>query len=167
MAQPSSFKPLKNVHEAIKWVIDNFGGRVLTQYYDLKNKKYENYVVGYVWMLGKHKFLVTFRGRGAESYCRKGEGAKTGMTDSEIKWQAERGIHRVVIFQEPDLVRPYIFEIEQIVEETKKPDADCKIIFKSAGANPNPLAQGEDEPVWNIPLRIAVDLEKWLLQEGW
>ena len=151
---------ITNIKDAIKWLIDNYGGQNDGAYIDRTNKNFLNKVVGYRYTItGKHwkKFLVTCRPRGVTSFTKAGKGAMTMMNLSEINAQIKEGRDRLVVFQEQDVVRAYVFKTSDIVKSIETGDAEKIHEFKKY---PN-----ESEAGYNIPIKIGVNLSDFLEQD--
>jgi hypothetical protein len=146
----------QNIRDAVRWLVNKHGGKVGEAYKDRVNVNYLNRVVGYRYEIKGRKFFVTFRPRGTTSYTRKGHGAMTLMNSSEIKFQLNEGRDRLVIFKDEDIIRLYIFLTDDIIEYLRTTE---KLDFREKFAD----YPDESELAFNIPLRLGINFEDWLI----
>lgn len=148
---------LTNIKDAIKYLIDNFGGMNEGSYIDRVNVNFLNKVVGYRYRIDGKKFLMTCRPRGVTSFVKAGKGAMTMMNKSEIESQVKENRDRIVVFQEKDVIRAYVFRTSDILEAIKNGEAEEKHEFKQYPS--------ESEKGYNIPIKLGISLEKFLKEE--
>jgi len=151
---------LKSNREAMKWVVRNFGAKVLYPYIDRVNvTNFKNKVVGFICELQGEKFLLTFRPRGITIGV-KGIGAVTGFNSSELHFQREKGMDRIVVFNFPkqNKVKAYVFRTQTCFECIHNDYAMAKDHFATY---PN-----EDERVWNVPVKVGINLETMIGESG-
>lgn len=140
---------LTNVKSAMKYVVDKYGGVVEAPYIDRVNENFHGKVVGYRFRLKGKGYLVTFRPRGVTSFTKVGHGAMTLMNLSEIVAQVRENRDRMIVFQEKEKVRIYVFPTEEIVKFVVD-NYDPKTDFKDYPS--------ESEKCFNIPISIAVNI---------
>jgi hypothetical protein len=150
--KPVMTERIRQLYQATNWFIKKYRAKMLYDYIDLYNSNFIGKKVGNIVEIKKKKFFISFRPKGF-SYS-VGQMILTGMNSSEIFWQKQHDIDRVVIFKLPTgELKAYRFNINKVWEYFSR-QPNMKLEFKEF---PN-----ENEPVVNIPMSIAQDFDEWL-----
>jgi hypothetical protein len=148
---PVMTEGIKQLHQAIRWFIKKYRAKMLYDYVDLYNANFIGKKVGMIVEAKGRKLMLTFRPRGFTYLL--GSVVATGMNSSELFFQKQHGIDRVVIFKLNGELKAYRFDINRVWEYFSR-HPRLKLSFKDYPS--------ENEPVVNIPLSIAEPFEEWL-----
>jgi hypothetical protein len=145
-------KPNLILRHAIQWFVKKYKAEIVTDYRDLKNINFIGKQVGTVVNIRGSRFLVTFRPKGL-SYKEDGE-FFTAFNISEIYFQKQYNMDRIVIFAFDNGLKTYRFNINKVWEYLAT-SPKLKLQFKSGFPD-------ESEPILNIPISLAEDFDMWL-----
>lgn len=152
LKRPVMTERIRQLYQASKWFIKKYKAKMLYDYIDLFNTNFVGKKVGNIVEVKGKKFMVTFRPKGFSFMI--GSNVATGFNSSEIYFQKQHDIDRVVIFKLPTgELKAYRFNINKVWEYFSR-QPNMKLEFKSY---PN-----ENEPVINVPMSIAQDFDEWI-----
>lgn len=147
-------KPNLILRQAIKWFVSRYRAEIVTDYRDLRNVNFIGKQVGTIVDVKGERVFLTFRPKGL-SYQQNGE-FFTAFNISEIYWQKQHNIDRVVIFSFDNGLKAYKFPIRKVWEYLAI-NPKLKLEFKEY---PN-----ESEPICNIPIALAEDFDIWFKEK--
>ena len=142
-------KPNLILRQAIRWFVSKYKAEIVTDYRDLRNINFIGKQVGTIVNVKGTRFFVTFRPKGL-SYRSNGD-FFTAFNISEIYFQKQYNIDRIVIFALPSGLKAYRFNINKVWEYLAT-NPKLKLQFKTGFLD-------ESEPIANFPLSLAEDFD--------